>query len=104
MKKSLRTGALALAVLGFVVFFFTSAETREAAGATSQVYRVGLPSSPWLTFTFERPLPGGATDTHYELNALNELSGSWLALAVAIAALWVHGKPAAAEVIPPARP
>jgi hypothetical protein len=107
MKKAFRTGALVLAVLGFVAFFSVNWKTEwhlRKRGILpdemepSRVYRVGLPGSPWLTYSSTELQPDGRTYSGFDL--IIWPSWSWLVLAAAIASIWAYRKLAPARAVP----
>ena len=118
MKKAFRAGALVLAILGFVAFFFVSwkshwhLEVKEESHVKergilqeqrklSKVYRVGLPSSQWLIYMIDELQPAGRTYSGLDLYAS---SWSWLVLAAAIASVWAYLKLSPVAAAPTDRP
>jgi hypothetical protein len=108
VKKAFRTGALVLAVLGFVAFFSVNWKTEwhlRRRGVLpdemepSRVYHVGLPGSPWLTYSSTLPQPDGSTYSGFDL-VISGASWSWLVLAAAIASIWAYRKLAPARAFP----
>jgi hypothetical protein len=91
MKKCIRSGAAVLAILCFCSFISFKVEKESPfigwnlympqPPTTRTTYRVGWGFSPWLTYKSDEARP-----------ALNLRSGSWLALAAAIALMGVYAK------------
>jgi hypothetical protein len=101
MKKSLRSGAAVLAIVCFSTFIYLKVKKERAPigsdAPATRVYSVGWPFSPWLTYKTNERRPDGST---YSGLDVNPLSGSWLALAAAMALMGVYAKLTLAADLP----
>ena len=103
MKKCLRPVALLLAVLCFASFLYLKVERiKPPLGAPEEwvecdIYRVGQPFSPWLTYTKNQLRDDGSLHSGVERDPR---SGSWLVLAVAVASTCVYWKLGPTKVVP----
>jgi hypothetical protein len=101
MKKSLRFRAAVLAILCFSSFIYLNVkEERPPFGSDSpitRIYRFGWPFSPWLTYKTNERRPDGSTYSGFDVHLL---SGSWLALAAAMALMVAYAKLTPAADLP----
>jgi hypothetical protein len=101
MKKSLRSGAAVLALLCFSSFIYLKVkEERPPFGSDSPIttiYRFGWPFSPWLTYKTNERRPDGSTYSGFDVNLH---SGSWVALAAAMALMGAYAKLTPAADLP----